>query len=89
MNKSVEALLESFERLPEEAKREAALEIIRRAAHLSLPPLEDATLVEAAEKIIVPGDSNSAKHRIISRDADSAVPDKIGEKTTLIEDALC
>ncbi|MBI4459757.1 MAG: hypothetical protein HY648_06835 [Acidobacteria bacterium] len=62
MNKSVEALLESFERLPEEAKREAALEIIRRAANLNLPPLEDEALVEAADKIFLELDRYESQH---------------------------
>ena len=53
MDKSVEALLESFERLPNEAKREAASEIIRRSAKLNLSPLEDEALVQAAENLFL------------------------------------
>jgi len=53
MDNSVEALLESFERLPDEAKREAASEIIRRSVRFSLPPLEDDALVEAADKVFL------------------------------------
>lgn len=62
MNKSVEALLESFERLPEEAKREAASEIIRRSVNLSLPPLEDEALVEAAENVFLELDQRESPH---------------------------
>ena len=62
MNKSIEALLESFERLPEEAKREAASEIIRRSAKFSLPPLEDEALVEAAENVFLELDQHESKH---------------------------
>ena len=62
MNRSIEALLESFERLPEEAKREAASEIIRRAAKFSLPPLEDEALVEAAENVFIELDQHESKH---------------------------
>ena len=53
MDKSVEALLESFERLPNEAKREAASEIIRRSVKLSLPQLEDEALAQAAENLFL------------------------------------
>ncbi|MBI4441863.1 MAG: hypothetical protein HY649_00650 [Acidobacteria bacterium] len=62
MNKSVEALLESFERLPDEAKREAASEIIRRSVKLSLPLLEDEALVEAAEKVFLELDQHESQH---------------------------
>lgn len=62
MNKSVEAFLESFERLPEEAKREAALEILRRTIQLSLPPLEDEALVEAAENVFLELDHRESQH---------------------------
>ena len=62
MNKSVETLLESFERLPDEAKREAASEIIRRSGKFSLPPLEDEALVEAAENVFLELDKHESKH---------------------------
>ena len=62
MNKSIEALLESFERLPEEAKREAASEIIRRSVNLSLPLLEDEAFVEAAENVFIEIDKHESKH---------------------------
>ncbi|OFW30009.1 MAG: hypothetical protein A3J28_13760 [Acidobacteria bacterium RIFCSPLOWO2_12_FULL_60_22] len=62
MNKSVESLLESFERLPDEAKREAALEILRRSVQLNLPPLEDEALVEAADNIFLELDQRESQH---------------------------
>ncbi|MBI4483149.1 MAG: hypothetical protein HY652_09685 [Acidobacteria bacterium] len=62
MNKSVEALLESFERLPEEAKREAASEILRRSAKFKLPPLDEDTLVEAADSVFLELDKEESKH---------------------------
>ena len=62
MNKSVETLLESFERLPDEAKREAASEIIRRSVKFSLPLLEDEALVEAAENVFLELDKHESKH---------------------------
>jgi hypothetical protein len=51
MTQSVEALLESFDRLPEEARREAAALILKRAAAFDLPPLSDASLVESADQV--------------------------------------
>jgi len=41
----VETLLESFERLPNDAKIEAASEILKRSVNLDLPPLTEAALV--------------------------------------------
>ena len=62
MDKSVEALLESFERLPDEAKRDAASEIMRRCVKLRLPPLEDEALVEAADKVFLELDKHESQH---------------------------
>lgn len=62
MDKSVETLLESFERLPDEAKREAASEIIRRSVKFSLPPLEDEALVETAENVFLELDKHESQH---------------------------
>ena len=62
MDKSVEVFLESFERLPDEAKRDAASEIIRRSAKFSLPPLEDEALVEAAENVFLELDKHESQH---------------------------
>ena len=62
MDNSVQALLESFERLPDEAKREAASEIVRRSARFNLPPLDDKELVEAADKIFLELDKRESQH---------------------------
>jgi hypothetical protein len=51
MSQSVEALLESFDRLPEEARREAAALILPRAVAFDLPPLSDLALVESADQV--------------------------------------
>jgi hypothetical protein len=40
--------LESFDRLPEEARQEAAAQILKRTAAFDLPPLSDIVLVESA-----------------------------------------
>ena len=62
MTKSLEILLESFERLPDEAKREAASQIIRRSLKLNLPPLEDGALVEAADNIFLELEKHEFQH---------------------------
>lgn len=53
MKNSVAELLDSFEHLPEDAKREVASEIIKRSAKFNLPPLTDDLLVQAAESLFL------------------------------------
>ena len=53
MKKSVETLLESFERLPNDAKIEAASEILKRSANLDLPPLTEDAFLQMADDILV------------------------------------
>jgi len=62
MTKSVKVLLESFDQLPDEAKREAASEIIRRSVHFNLPPLDDEALVEAADNLFLELDKRESKN---------------------------
>ncbi len=62
MTKSVEALLYSFDRLPDAAKREAAAEILKRSARFDLPALDEEVLVQAAEKIFLELDKQESKH---------------------------
>ena len=51
MTRSVEELLNSFEKLPEAEKREVASEIIKRSLTLELPELFDDSLLAAADQI--------------------------------------
>ena len=53
MTTNVRQLLESFDRLPEPDKREAASEILRRSLELDTPVLDDQALVENAEAIFL------------------------------------
>jgi hypothetical protein len=53
MSTTVQEILDSFERLPEGEKRELAAEIIRRTAHLELPPLTDEDLILIAEELFL------------------------------------
>ena len=62
MTKSVKAFLESFDRLPDDAKREAASEIVRRSVQLNLLPLEDEALVETADNLFLELDKRESAH---------------------------
>ena len=62
MARPVEVLLESFERLPAEAKREAAAEILRRSASLDVPPVDEEELVQATEDVFLELDHEESKH---------------------------
>ena len=62
MTKSVKAFLESFDRLPDDAKREAASEIVRRSVQLNLLPLEDEALVETADNLFLELDKRESTH---------------------------
>jgi hypothetical protein len=61
MNKSVETLLESFERLPNDAKIEAASEILKRSVNLDLPPLTEAVLLQTADDIFAKLDEEESE----------------------------
>ena len=53
MKRSVEELLNSFEKLAEAEKRELASEIIKRSLTLDLPELSDDSLLAAADHIFL------------------------------------
>jgi hypothetical protein len=61
MKKSVEALLESFERLPQDAKIEAAAEILKRSMNFDLPSLTDEALVQTADEVFLSLDQEESK----------------------------
>lgn len=62
MRNSVAELLDSFDRLSEDAKREIASEIMKRSAKLDLPPLSDDSLVEIADSVFLTLDKEESKH---------------------------
>ena len=62
MTESVESLLDSFDRLPEEAKREAASEILKRSAGFDLPPLPEEALIQATEDIFLRLEEQESNH---------------------------
>ena len=55
-----QALLHSFDLLPEPDKQEVAAEIIRRAVQLDLLPLADEELVSLAEGLFLELDENES-----------------------------
>lgn len=62
MTVSVQRLLESFERLPEEEKREVILEILRRASSFDLPDLSEEELVQSAEELFLTLDREESRN---------------------------
>ena len=61
MKKSVETLIKTFERLPKDEKIEAAAEILKRSAKLALPPIQEDTFLEAAERVFLTLDREESK----------------------------
>ncbi len=53
MTRSVQDLLDTFDRLPEVEKREAASEILRRVRGFTFAPLSDEELILSAEELFL------------------------------------
>lgn len=53
MNPQAQTILTTFDALPEKARYEVALEILRRTKELKLPPLTDDDLVAQAETLFL------------------------------------
>jgi len=62
MTRSVEELLNSFEKLPEAEKRELVSEIIKRSLTLDLPEISDDSLLAAADQIFQQLDDEESIH---------------------------
>ncbi|MGD0901291.1 MAG: hypothetical protein ABR915_25970 [Thermoguttaceae bacterium] len=60
MTAQVQEILQSFDHLPEDDKRELVSELLRRSAMLGDPPLTNEQLVRTAEDLFVPLDRNEA-----------------------------
>ncbi len=58
----VDEVLESFESLPNEAKREVASEILRRVAKFDNPPLTDEELTAIADDLFAELDRRESQH---------------------------
>jgi hypothetical protein len=53
MTAQVQEMLQSFDRLPENEKRELVAELLRRSVTLDAPPLTDEQLLHAAEEVFL------------------------------------
>ncbi|MBI2819958.1 MAG: hypothetical protein HYX73_08260 [Acidobacteria bacterium] len=62
MEALVEALLKSFDNLPEAAKREAAVEILKRSVMFDLPVLSDEAFLQSADELFLKLDKHESNH---------------------------
>ena len=62
MTRSVEELLNSFEKLPEAEKRELVSEIIKRSLSLDLPQVSGDSLIVAADQVFLQLDKDESIH---------------------------
>ncbi len=62
MASGVDEILESFESLPNEAKREVASEILRRIAKFDNPQLTDDELTAIADDLFTDLDRRESRH---------------------------
>lgn len=53
MTPSVQELLDTFDRLPEEDKREAASQILGRVRRIDVDPISDEELILSAEELFL------------------------------------
>jgi hypothetical protein len=60
MTSAVRQLLESFDRLSEDERREAASEMLKRAPDFDYPPLDDETVDRLAEEVFLALDAREA-----------------------------
>ena len=60
MTAAAKTILESFDELPEQEKREVASAILRRALRFDLPPLTDDDLVAQADELFRELDAHEA-----------------------------
>ncbi len=62
MSASVKNILNSFELLSEDEKKELAFEIVRRTAKFDLPPLTDEDLISRADELFLELDREESKN---------------------------
>jgi hypothetical protein len=60
MSAAVEGLLEAFDRLPEDERRVAVIEILKRVGQFDYPPLSDAALAQVADQSFQEYDAHEA-----------------------------
>ena len=62
MDKSVETLLESLEHLADDAKQEAASEILKRSVKFELPPFDKDIFLRAANNVFIELDNEESRY---------------------------
>lgn len=62
MPTSVKDIIQSFELLSEDEKKELASEIMRRTAKFDLPPLTDGELISCADELFLELDRRESKN---------------------------
>ena len=53
MTTDIKEILNTFDLLPDDDKRDLASEILRRTVHFDFPPLTDEELIQSAEKLFL------------------------------------
>jgi hypothetical protein len=61
MTALVQELLDNFDRLTDAERMDLTVEILKRTAHLELPPLSDESLVLHAEELFLEMDQREAQ----------------------------
>ena len=61
MTTGVKEILNTFEHLSDNEKKDLAFEILRRTVKFDFPPLTDEILIQSAEKLFLDLDSREAK----------------------------
>jgi hypothetical protein len=62
MTTDVKEILNTFDLLPDNDKKDLASEILRRTVHFDFPPLTDEELIRSAEKLFLGLDRREAKN---------------------------
>lgn len=62
MTTDVKEILNTFDLLPDNDKKDLASEILRRTVHFDFPPLTDEELIQSAEKLFLDLDRRESKN---------------------------
>ncbi len=60
MSTAVQGLLDAFDRLPEDDRRDAVIEILKRVGQMDYPPLSDEALAQIADESFQQYDADEA-----------------------------
>ena len=62
MTTDIKEILNTFDLLPDNDKKDLASEILRRTVHFDFPPLTDEELIQSAEKLFLDLDRRESKN---------------------------